>query len=81
MRKLIILDIKKDYLGISRDSSDYINIGRGTVLIKNSKKISLKKFLPPIKNIIFNKYFEIIKKNQKNGIVYLTMRNLMNLNL
>ena len=40
MKKLIILDIKKDYLNISRDSSDYINIGRGTVLIKNRKKIN-----------------------------------------
>ena len=65
MKKLIILDIKKDYLNISRDSSDYINIGRGTVLIKNRKKINLKKFSPIKKKIIFNKYFAIIKKNQK----------------
>ena len=52
MKKLIILDIKNDYLSVSRDSSDYINIGRGTVLIKNSNKINLKKF-SPIKKKLF----------------------------
>lgn len=65
MRKLIILDLKKNFHNIFRNSCSYINIGRGSISIKNSLEINLKKMFKKNERRFMSYYFKNLKINQK----------------